>query len=73
MNREIHELINMKSRREELEVECGNSKVLQGHLSTQQILHIEKDLQHEFYPEIVLEMVNSTISIDENIIFDRHH
>jgi hypothetical protein len=72
MNREIHELINMKARKEELEVELGTSHVDIRHLSSQQRHHIEEDMQREFDPVVILERVNLKIRRDENAIARRH-
>ena len=68
MNREIHELINMKARKEELEVELGTSHVD----IRQQRHHIEEDMQREFDPVVILERVNLKIRRDENAIARRH-
>lgn len=72
MNREIHELINMKARKEELEVELGTSTLDEGHLSHLQRLHIEKDQRRGVDTDVLLEMVNLTIKSDEWIIHNRH-
>ena len=64
--------INMKSRKEELEVELGISDMNDSNLSNQQVFHIEKDFRRAINPNLVLEIVNLTIQADENIICGRH-
>lgn len=72
MNKEIHELINMKERRQELEVELGTSNIQVDHLSHRQMLHIEQDTGHSRNTTVLLDMVNQTIQQDEQTIQHRH-
>lgn len=72
MNREIHELINMKARRIELEVELGTSDLTNWQLSNLQRQHIQEDLRRQVNSQILMEMVNETIEADESIILSRH-
>jgi len=72
MNRTIHELINMKARKVEIELELGTSQIDVRHLSSQQIQQIDRDIEHHYNPAVVLEMINKTIKYDENLIKSRH-
>ena len=72
MNKAIHELINMKARKVELELELGTSNVDVRHLSSQQIRNIDTDIEHHYNASVLLEMVNKTISNDEQVIKSRH-
>ncbi|MCH4889839.1 hypothetical protein EZV73_19805 [Acidaminobacter sp. JC074] len=72
MNRTIHELINMKARKIELELELGTSTVDVRHLSSQQLMHINRDYDHQYNPKVLLDMVNETIHNDEQTILNRH-
>lgn len=72
MNRQIHELINMKARKMELEVELGTSEIDIRHLSYLQLRDIDHDFETGVNPAIMLDMVNRTIELDEAIIHDRH-
>ncbi len=72
MNKTIHELINMKARKIELELEMGTSTTDVRHLTSMQLRHINDDLDHAYNPAVMLEMVNKTIRYDENKIRRRH-
>ena len=72
MNITIHELINMKARQIELELELGTSTVDVRHLSSQQLMHINRDYDHRYNPQVLLDMVKKTIHNDEQIILNRH-
>ncbi|MBI9012662.1 MAG: hypothetical protein JEZ08_10575 [Clostridiales bacterium] len=72
MNTTIHELINMKARKIEVEIELGISDVDIRHLSSKQIKRIDQDLEHHYDPRVMLEMIETTIRTDEQIIANRH-
>jgi len=72
MNTTIHELINMKARKVEVEVELGISDIDIRHLSSKQIKRIDQDIEHHYDPRVMLEMIETTIQNDEKIIFNRH-
>ncbi|MCD4713443.1 MAG: hypothetical protein K8R73_09200 [Clostridiales bacterium] len=72
MNKTIHELINMKSRKEELEIEMGNRRVEDSHLASIQKRHIEEDARRNMDPEIMLDAVNEKIREDERRIRKQH-
>lgn len=72
MNTTIHELINMKARKVEVEIELGVSDVDIRHLSSKQIKRIDQDLEHHYDPRVMLEMIETTIHADEQIIINRH-
>lgn len=72
MNRQIHELINMKARKIELEVELGTSNIDIRHLSSGQLRTIDYDYECGIETSDTLERVNQTILIDEKIILKRH-
>jgi len=72
MNTTIHELINMKARKVEVEVELGISDIDIRHLSSKQIKRIDQDIEHHYDPKVMLEMIETTIQNDEKIIFNRH-
>jgi len=72
MNTTIHELINMKARKVEVEVELGISDIDIRHLSSKQIKRIDQDIEHHYDPRVMLEMIETTIHNDEKIIFNRH-
>lgn len=72
MNKIIHELINMKARKEELEVEMGSRRVEDSHLASMQKRHIEEDARRNRNPEIILDAVNQKIRDDERRIRGRH-
>lgn len=71
MKHVIHELINMKARKIELEVELGISTVDIRHLSSQQIRHIDEDLERKYNSAALLNMVNQIIKRDETIIMKK--
>ena len=62
----------MKARKIELELELGISTVDVRHLSSQQIRHIDEDLEQKYNSAVLLDMVNQTIRRDETIIMKRH-
>ena len=72
MNKIIHELINMKSRKEELEVEMGKRRVEDSHLASIQKRHIEEDARRNMDPEIMLDAVNEKIREEERRIRKQH-
>jgi len=71
-NKEIHELINLKERRLEVEVELGVSSVDDSHLTKMQVEQINHDLRCDNYSFEKLNRLNQVIQEDEQIICDRH-
>lgn len=72
MNKQIHELINMKARKLELEVELGTSNIDIRHLSSTQLRDMDYDYECGIDTNIMLEMVEQVISDDETVIHSRH-
>ena len=72
MNREIHELINLKALRLEIEVGLGISNVFEDHLSKSQLNHIRRYQKYTKQQFKMLNRLNHAISIDESIITKRH-
>lgn len=70
-HKEIHELINMKERRLELEVALGISDIDQDHLSKLQIDHIKHELKYNQNPFTMLNHLNNAIKTDEWYIKNR--
>lgn len=71
-NNEIHDLINLKARRLEIEVGLGISNINKTHLSKKQVDHINHDLRHNTNPFTMLNHLNSAIKTDEWVIQKRH-
>lgn len=72
MDKTIHELINMKARREELELEIGTPRIDYKHMATLQKRRIAEDAQAGIDPWVLLELVNERIRRDE-VEIKRHH
>ena len=72
MNREIHELINLKALRLELEVGLGISCFNEDHLNKTQLNHISKYQKYRKQQFKMLNRLNHAIDIDERIIEKRH-
>lgn len=68
----IHELINMKARRQEVEVSLGISNIENKHLSKMQIDHIKHDEKYHQNSFTMLNHLNNAIKTDEWIIRNRH-
>lgn len=64
----IHELINKKEKRFEIEVALGISAVNKNHLSKMQLDHIKRDKKHNQVSFKVLNQINNLIKLDENTI-----
>lgn len=71
-NNEIHDLINLKARRLEIEVGLGISNINKTHLSKKQVDHINHDLSYNTKPFTMLNHLNNAIKIDEWVIQKRH-
>lgn len=72
MNRILHEIINLKSRREILEAECGSKEINEFHLSREQHDQMEEDIRRHRNPEVMLEMVEETLHEDEEKLRRMH-
>lgn len=68
-NSEIHDLINLKARRLEIEVGLGISNIEMSHLSKAQVDRINHDHNTQFS---ALNKLNNVIKTDERIIYSRH-
>lgn len=71
-NNEIHDLINLKARRLEIEVGLGISNIDKNHLSKVQLNHIKHNLHHNTNPFTILNHLNTAIKTDEWLIQKRH-
>lgn len=69
---EIHELINMKAKRLEIEIALGVSNIGQEHLSKLQFDHIKHEQRYNQNPFTMLNHLNNAIKTDEWIIKNRH-
>ncbi|MBI9010919.1 MAG: hypothetical protein JEZ08_01715 [Clostridiales bacterium] len=70
--KEIHELINMKARRLEIEMVLGISNIDKSHLSKSQVDHITHEKRYNQNPFTMLNHLNNAIKTDEWIIKNRH-
>ncbi len=69
---EIHDLINLKARRLEIEVGLGISNIKNSHLSRAQVDHIHHDYKDSRTQFSILNHLNNVIKTDEQIIYSRH-
>ena len=69
---EIHDLINLKARRLEIEVGLGISNIENSHLSRAQVDHIQHDYKDSRTQFSILNHLNNVIRTDELIIYNRH-
>lgn len=69
---EIHDLINLKARRLEIEVGLGISNMDNSHLSKAQVDHIHHDYKDSRTQLSFLNYLNNVIRTDEQIIYNRH-
>lgn len=69
---EIHDLINLKARRLEIEVGLGISNIENSHLSRAQVDHIHHDDEDSKTQFSILNHLNNIIRTDELIIYNRH-
>lgn len=65
MNRVLHEIINLKGRKEVLECECGSRRIDRRHMSKEQHHQMVEDKRHHINPERTLRNVNRTLREDE--------
>lgn len=71
-NKVIHELINLKERRLEVEVELGVSNIERSHLSRKQLEQISHDLKFNKSTFKELNCINQFIKSDEQILSYKH-
>lgn len=72
MRRLIHEIINLKSRREVLRAEQDDTMIRADHLSKEQRRQMEEDRRHHINPGAAIDLVDATIRDDENRIRRTH-
>jgi hypothetical protein len=72
MRRLIHEIINLKSRREVLRAEEGDPQIRVDHLSSEQRRQMEEDQRRHINPGAAIDLVDATIRDDEKRIRRTH-